>query len=137
MPAVATSEVWGLLRRAERAGLRVRLEGGSVVVTGPRSQEGLAREVLARKNEVAGWLARRTSADLSVALSLIDSLRCRVSGPPAFLEALNRYEDAAHDMAARNDPMLADFPTQFHEGFLARWGIQDPRTTGPKERTVS
>lgn len=45
-----------LLHEARRAGLRVRTEGGRLIVRGPRSQEALARRLLEHKAEVLAAL---------------------------------------------------------------------------------
>ncbi len=50
-----------LLDRARLAGLKVRAEGDRLVVRGRRSQERLARELLAHKAEVVAELGREQS----------------------------------------------------------------------------
>jgi hypothetical protein len=59
-----------LLHEAREVGLEVRADGDRLVVRGPRSAEGLARMLLARKAELLPMLADPCPRELNVSLAI-------------------------------------------------------------------
>ncbi len=55
--------VTGILAEAAEAGLAVCVDGGKLIVRGPRRHEALARELLARKPEVIAFLSEPLAAE--------------------------------------------------------------------------
>jgi len=75
-------ECLDLIRKAEKAGLKVEAVGNHLIIRGPESAEALAQAILARKIEVLGLLSRESrvrSKDGRLRLKPGDSIQWKSS----------------------------------------------------------
>jgi hypothetical protein len=128
-----------LLAEARAVGVSVFLDGERLVIRGPRSAEGLGRQLLGRKAEVApllqaeapaGWDQAKADAVLAEALALVDA--AAAGAADVRRRVLEVTRGVLRRWHGRRDPLLWG-ATDVVKRMLGRWRVADAGVAGPEE----